>query len=638
MKQLLGSKVQIVKDRYEVLLSYPTAQSSIRIMDGTTEKHKAQIIEDKVPVDPQTDINDPMANAFNAYSPSGTVSSANYYYVNYGRKEDFETLKKQPNVVLANAIVVIRYGKIFRGLKVQNAEKEGVKGVILYSDPADDGESKGQVYPNGVYRPETSMQRGSVEYLNIQPGDPTTPNGPSIPGTRDRIARSEAKNIPQNTLVQPINAKDATEFMKEMKGNQVPEDWKGALKGITYNFGSSGNAVTFELKVENTESLKIIENVFGIVKGDVEPDRMVMLGNHRDAWIYGSVDPHSGTIAMIEVMRSVGKLLQNNWKPRRSLVFASWDAEEHGLIGSTEYVENYANLLKKELVAYLNVDNNNGDQFVVSASPSLLSIIREEAADIDYGVNKTTLAQAWTTTPRYVGSGSDDSPFFHHLGVSTISMGFKNAEIGAPGVYHSLYETEYYYSKLIDKDFDVALATAQIWGMVSLRLVGDDILPFNLTEQASALSSYYKSLFTNEVVKSYNETLNADDKKTFNDALTQTSSFLSSITKLSAETMVEAKTLLNIGRQSKNYESRARAVNDRFMNVERAMTNQNGLPGRQWYKHVICAPNSETGYGFEVFPALMDSIRAKDLKSVLIAIDQINNAFKNVVVGLTQWQ
>eukprot|EP01080_Neovahlkampfia_damariscottae_P006578 gene6578-10741_t len=637
MKKLLGDNVHIFKDRYEVLVSHPTAATSLKIVDGATTKYTAVVLEPEVPEDGQTSIKDVMANAFNAYSPSGTASSNALYYVNYGRKEDFTLLKAQTGINLNGAIVVIRYGKIFRGLKVQNAEAEGVAGVILYSDPADDGFTKGEVYPNGVYRPDTSIQRGSVEYLNIQPGDPTTPNGPSTPGTRERIARKDAKNLPQSTLVQPINAKDAGEFMKELNGADVPESWKGALPGVTYKFGSNANALKFEMNVQNTESLKMIENVFGIIKGSVEEDRMVMIGNHRDAWIYGSVDPHSGTIAMMEVVRSVSKLLQNNWKPRRTLVFASWDGEEHGLIGSTEYAEQYGELLKKQLVAYLNVDNNNGDEFVVGASPSLINLIREEAQDIDYGVNKTTLAQAWKTTPNYVGSGSDDSPFFHHLGVSTISMGFKNSKIGAPGVYHSLYETEFYY-KLVDKDFEIASTSAKIWGLVAIRLVGDDVLPFDLNEQHKSLNGYFESLYTNEVVTAYNSSLSAADRKTFNTELQTTAAILRSVKSISEKTMSEAVQLTNSGRQARNYEINVRSLNDRLMSVERTMTLPTGLAGRQWYKHIICAPNMETGYGFEVFPGLMDAIRAKNFNSVLTAMDQINDVMKKVVIGLTKWE
>lgn len=624
------SHVAVSTESFEVLLSTPTLSSSVSFIDTTTNTpiSSAKLYEDVLPQDKQTDIADTLpARAWNAYSPNGTFQG-NYYYVNYGSDTDFQTLIQQ-GVNLNGAVVIARYGSIFRGVKVANAEKYGCVAIVLYDDPADDGFVLGPVYPDGIYRPPSSIQRGSVEYLQIQPGDPTTPNSPSRIGTAARIPRSQALNLPQKTVVLPVSANDVVAYMAALGGNAVPSSWVGALPGVTYRFGGNGNNNRqLSVSVTNIESLQIITNIYAVVKGEIEPDKMVIVGNHYDAWIYGSCDAGSGVASVLETARAVGQLLNSRWRPRRTIVFAFWDAEEYSLTGSTEFVEENSAFLRKQAVAYINMDNNSGNMFSLAASPLLNSVVRQEAEKVSSPIDgNLTLAETWDQQARLLGSGSDYTAFYHHLGVSSLDMSFKN-NIGSPGVYHSLYETNRYYG-LVDPDGTICQTAATMMGLVTVRLAHDQILPFNLTELAMVVINSFDYTFNNNtLVVSYVNSLTGQDLINFNNSK---NALQSKVTFFGAAAQTYANYIAAMSLQSgqfSQYSYMVRDVNDKLTNIDRAFTTQEGLQGRPWYKNVFVAPGLQTGYAPVVFPAIIDGIRANNLSAILLAFEQLIKAME----------
>src|SRR6266566_6515663 len=391
--------------------------------------------EPVIPEDPSS-ANPKIIPLFNGYSASADLT-APLVYVNYGLPPDYEALKK-PGVDVKGTIAIARYGNSFRGVKAKVAEDNGAIGLIIYSDPADDGYTQGEVYPKGPWRPDSSAQRGSVQFLFIYPGDPLTPGTPAIPGT-PRLKKEQALNLP-HIPVQPISYGDAQRLLKPLRGPARPKGFQGGLP-FTYHVGGT-NDVRVHLKTDIEFATKTIWDVITRIDGSVEKDRWVVLGNHRDEWVFGAVDPNSGTAAMLELGRGLGQLVKSNWKPRRAIILCSWDAEEHGLIGSTEWAEDNAAELKAKAVAYLNMDAAvSGPNFSASSVPTLWRLIYSAAEEINDPKTGKTVYEAWKernhenlpesemydengnekTWPQPkigpLGSGSDYTPFLQHLGV-----------------------------------------------------------------------------------------------------------------------------------------------------------------------------------------------------------------------------
>lgn len=621
LDEYLGSYATSKLVQYDVLLSYPTTDSKIELLENGVSIHKANLFEDPIKEDEQSQINPDLVRAHLAYSPNGTVTGP-IYYVNFGRPEDFELITKQ-GINLKDSIVITRYGKIFRGIKAQLAEKYGAKGIIIYSDPEQDGYVNGNVYPDGPNRPESGLQRGSLMYPTYS-GDPLTPNGPSIPGTLNRIKREDAINLPQKIVVLPMSHRDAKQFLSKLEGPEVPSHWRGGIKGITYRFGDKNSTITAYMNVKNIESIKPIYNVISTIKGSIEPDRSVIIGNHRDAWVYGAADPHTGTVAMLEVAKGIGQMLKNRWKPRRSIIFASWDAEEYGLIGSVEWVEQYSEILKKEAVAYLNVDTSDGIYFNVESSPALSQVIRDESTKVVSPEQRNlTLDQTWDKNTSYVGDGSDYSPFFHHLGVPIIAMDFVSG--GSYGAYHSIYDSYKYVSEIIDKDMQVCQSLSHILGLVLIRLSNDAVLPFKTQEQGTTMIEYYKELFYTKDYLEFTASLNEDQRRVFSTSLNQLNQTILNFEKIS----IDFDKKFNNLPTTKDLPLKLRTFNDKAMLFERGFTRKEGIKSRPWYKHVICSPGADLGYDYEVFPSLMESMRKKDLTESLMSIEQIIEAIKS---------
>ncbi|HUS11966.1 MAG TPA: M28 family metallopeptidase, partial [Pyrinomonadaceae bacterium] len=491
-------------NEYEVLLPYPKQPGIVEIISPRRER--LAIKETVIAEDPSS-TNAKIIPLFNGYSPSGDVT-APLVYVNYGLPPDYEALKKA-GVDVKGKIAIARYGNSFRGVKAKVAQDLGVIGLIIYSDPADDGYMQGDVYPKGPWRPANSAQRGSVQFLSTAPGDPLTPGRPAKPGV-PRLKMEEVTTLPR-IPVQPISYGDARRLLEPLRGPVRPKGFQGGLP-FPYHVGGTGY-VRVHLKTVMDYQVRKIWNVISRIDGDEEKERWVIMGNHRDAWTFGAVDPNSGTTAMLEAARAFGTLLKKGWKPRRTIVLCSWDGEEYGLLGSTEWVEDNAVELKQKAVAYLNVDSAvSGSNFGVSSVPSMWKLIRGATRDVTDPKSGESVYKQWQDRAREqrpdpeltdaetgtdtaiaearigaLGSGSDFTPFLQHLGVPASDMGFG----GDYGVYHSAYDSFYWMSHFGDPNFVYHVAAAQLWGTVVMRLADAAGLPLDYRDYASQVREFF---------------------------------------------------------------------------------------------------------------------------------------------------
>jgi N-acetylated-alpha-linked acidic dipeptidase len=551
--------------------------------------------------------NDPFENdprvvmPFNGSSGSGDVTGE-VVYANYGRLEDYDELAKQ-HIDLHGKIVLVRYGANFRGVKVYIAEQRGAAGVLIYSDPQDDGYYKGDMYPLGPWRPETAVQRGSVQYLFTYPGDPETPGVASTPDLPDAARINPEGNQPHIISI-PLSYHDAAPILQAMKGPGVPQGWQGALP-FRYHLGPGG--VRVHLVSQQDYERRTIWDVVGKVKGTDSPEDWVVVGNHRDAWVYGAVDPNSGTASMLEAVHGVGALLKTGWKPKRSIVFCSWDAEEEGLIGSTEWVEQHAQQLRNA-VAYFNVDVAvAGPDFSASAVPSLKDFMREIAKAVPSPMGDTVY-QEWranrdgvnehraSNAPRSpgeevhvsdLGSGSDFTPFLQHEGVPSTDIGS-----GGPyGVYHSVFDNYAWFVMNADPHFVYLQQMARVLGLEALRMADTDVLPYDYEEYAREVKAYIESAKR----KAGDDGLSSLD---FGPALAAAAKF--------------AAAAKHAHQLQSNPPADLDEFNATLRATEEALLSPEGLPRRPWYKHTIYAPGEYTGYAAVVIPGVNEAIEAKD--------------------------
>ena len=572
--------------------------------------------------------------AFNEFSPSGDVT-ADVVYANYGRLEDFKKLQEM-GVDVKGKIAIVRYGENFRGVKAFVAQQFGAAGVIIYSDPWDDGYFKGDKYPKGPWRPDTAVQRGSIQYLFRYPGDPTTPGIASVPDLPDnkRISPESATDMPRIPTT-PLSYADATPIMANLGGPESPRSWQGALP-FTYHVGPGPVKVHMVLK--QTYQFVTIYDVIGMVRGSQLPDEWVITGNHRDAWVYGAVDPNSGTAAQLEAVHGVGQLLKTGWQPKRTIVFASWDAEEEGLIGSTEFAEQHPKELSRA-VAYFNMDVAvSGPDFGASAVPSLKQYMRDVArsvpspkggsvydqwkADADKkeherskppepessGAPTVEPAAAPPSDVRVgnLGSGSDYTAFLQHLGVPAADIGSH----GPYGVYHSAFDNFAWFTKFGDPTFVYEQQMARVCGLEVIRIASAEILPFNYQNYGKEIGEYLKAA-------------ESKSKKAFGEqapSFTDASKAAARMEKAGAELLpVQSGTVGDPG-----------GMNLLLRNTERAFLIPQGLPDRPWFKHAIYAPGEYTGYAAVVIPGVNEAIDNKDLatmqQQLQLLTDAINRA------------
>lgn len=535
--------------------------------------------------------------AYNAYSPSGDVSG-DLVYANYGLPESYEKLEDL-GVSVEDKIVIVRYGKSFRGVKAKVAEEHGAAGVIIYSDPEDDGYVQGKVYPNGPWRPANSAQRGSIQYIFNYPGDPLTPGDPAVEGT-DRIDPSDAANLPRIPTT-PISYGQAKYLLRAMEGPKAPESWQGGLK-FPYHIGPGPTQARLNLDF-SYERLPVYDIVTKI-RGSEHPERKVVIGAHFDSWTYGANDNNSAWVSTLEIGRALGKLLDKGWRPDRTIVLAGWGGEEYGLFGSVEWVEERKQRLMENAVANINMDGTGGQNFGAGAVPALDDLIYDvsrSVEDPDHGTVYKNWKQASGGKGRpevgRLGSGSDYTAFLDHAGVPATDLGFSTPG----GEYHSAYDDLYQMSHFLDPGFVHHAVAGEMSGVVALRLANADTLQMRYSDYAEEVLGYLRDLR-----KAQREQY-GEQKVNLRPAFKAAREWRVSAIQLESS----ATTLTRLPEGSVSDEDFA-AVNEAIMDQERALTQRVGLPDRSWFKHMIYAPGLYTGYAAQFLPALDTAIENGD--------------------------
>lgn len=629
---------------YEVLLPYPKQPGIVELIRPRREMLSAKepaIAEDRTSSNPK------IIPLFNGYSPSGDVT-APLVYVNYGLPPDYEALKKL-GVDVKGKIAIARYGNSFRGVKAKVAEDHGALGLIIYSDPADDGYMKGDVYPKGPWRPAGSAQRGSVQFSFQAPGDPLTPGRPSVPGV-PRLKMEEVTNLPR-IPVQPISYGDARRLLEPLRGALRPKGFQGGLP-FPYHVGGT-EYVRVHLKTSMDYQVRKIWDVISRIDGDEEKDRWVIMGNHRDAWVFGAVDPNSGTTAMLEAARGLGALLKKGWKPRRTIVLGSWDGEEYGLLGSTEWAEENADELKEKAVAYLNVDSAvGGSNFGASSVPSMWKLIRGATRDIKDPKSGQSVYQQWQEHAQEeapdpeladadssdappgeakigaLGGGSDFAPFLQHLGIPSSDMGFG----GDYGVYHSAYDSFYWMSHFGDPNFVYHVAAAQVWGTVAMRLADAAGLPLDYRDYAWQLREFFNDCMKTARRRKLAATI---DEKPVNKALQNFSDEAERVEKARQDTVVEIeRTRVEANDRHPRAVARLKRINDALLEVEHSLTDGRGLRGRSWFVHQIYAPGTYTGYAAQPLPDFRQALDDRNTTNAAEALGRIVEAINRATETL----
>ncbi len=618
-----GLETEIVE--YRVWMNRPaeisvsvTAPANVK-MNGPTREH---VDGDTMPDNPK------VVMPFSGSSPSGDVE-ADVVYANYGTPEDFKKLEDM-KVDVKGKIVIVRYGQNFRGVKSFIAEEHGAAGVIIYSDPQDDGYFKGDAYPKGPWRPATGVQRGSIQYMFKYPGDPTTPGFASttdLPEAR-RVKPEQAASMPKIPTT-PLSYGDAQPILQNLAGPESPRDWQGALP-FTYHVGPGPVKVKIHLKQDYR--YYPIWDVIGKIPGTKYPNEWVVIGNHRDAWVYGAVDPNSGTAAMLETVHGLSELLKTGWKPDRTIIFGSWDAEEEGLIGSTEWGEQHEKDLANA-TAYFNLDVAvSGSNFSASAVPSLKGFMRDvtrfvpspkggmlynvwreektrqpERRTPDFNQGRTPNAKVENDVPvGDLGSGSDYSVFIQHLGIPSTDM----TSSGSYGVYHSAFDDFNWFKKFGDPTFVYEQEMARVLGLEALHMAAADVLPYDYELYGREISAYLDR--SQEKAKQ----MLGQDAIDFSKARSAAQRF----------TDAGARVLAI----QKNPPPNAARLNQALIGAERALLLEQGLPNRPWFRHAIYAPGQYTGYAAVVVPGVNESIDARNKQltqeQVQVLADALNRA------------
>uniref|UniRef100_A0A8C4UFP6 Glutamate carboxypeptidase 2 n=1 Tax=Falco tinnunculus TaxID=100819 RepID=A0A8C4UFP6_FALTI len=605
--------VQLV--HYDVLLSYPddTKPNYISVID----EHGSEIFNTSLsePPPPGYEAVRDVVPPYSAYSAQGTPEGE-LVYVNYGRTEDFFKLEREMGINCTGKIVIARYGKIFRGNKVKNAELAGAKGLILFSDPADYCAPGTDPYPNGWNLPGGGAQRGNVLNLNGA-GDPLTPGYPAKEYAF-RYKVNEGVGIPK-IPVHPIGYHDAEVLLRAMGGPAAPDSsWKGSLN-VSYNIGPgfADNPSTRKVRMHVHTNNKItrIYNVIGILRGAIEPDRYIILGGHRDSWVFGGIDPTTGVAVLQEVVRSFGKMKMEGWRPKRTIVFASWDAEEFGLLGSTEWAEENARILQERAVAYINTDSSIEGNYTlrVDCTPLLYKLVynlTKEILSSDEGYENKSLYESWlekdpstenNSYPRInkLGSGSDFEAYFQRLGIAAGRVRYtknrKADKFSNYPVYHTVYETFELVEKFYDPTFKKQLTIAQLRGKLVYELADSQVIPFDCRDYGEALKEYSNRIY--KLAKKHEEQL-----KSYKVSFDPLFSAVVNFSKAAAEFHRRLEQV------DKNDPVAVRIMNDQLMFLERAFIDPLGLPGRKFYRHIIFAPSSHNKYAGESFPGIYDAM------------------------------
>ena len=582
-KVLLEAGFATSRSEYHVLLSYPK-RTALELL--APHKHTFDLREKPHAADKDSHDRD-NAIAFHGYAKSGIVEGE-VVYAHFGRDEDFAWLEEQ-GVSVQGKVCLIRYGGQFRGLKVQAAQRAGAAGVLLYNDPEEDGYRQGDVYPDGPWRPESGFERGSVQFISTYVGDPLTPGRAA---TKDavRIARDEAECLPKIPSL-PISSGNAARLLAQLRGRNVPKGWQGGCPH-TYHTGPGPAAV--RLTVELEEKIAPIWNVHGRLEGTDPAGRYVLVGNHRDAWVHGAIDPNSGSAVTLEAMTALGALVRQGWRPRLSIHYASWDAEEYGLIGSTEWVEEHCAEIQQKCLAYFNVDAAvGGDRLDASASPELVDLLAYAAARTEAHDGKGRLLTRWAhggTRPPVgnLGSGSDFTAFVCRAGIPCFDLGMK----GGHGVYHSIFDDAWTLERYIDPGYKLHATLARMVAIATHRFASAPRAPL----EPGALPTHLEA-----AVRSLPRLAPAHQ-----------TALLAAIARLAPATAEPAS------------EQQLCALHAAFLAPE-------GIASRPWFQNLLVAPGRRLGYGAVVLPGLVEALEAGDERLITREIERLQQAIERAV-------
>lgn len=595
---------------------------------------------------------------YNAWGADGDVT-APLVYVNYGLPADYEELERL-GIDVKGKIVIAKYGNSWRGIKPKVAYEHGAVGCIIYSDPVDDGYYQGDGYPEGPFKNEHTVQRGSVMDMVIYPGDPLTPGYASLKNSK-RLEIKDAVTILKIPVL-PISYHDAKPLLAALDGPVAPAAWRGALP-FTYRIGG-GNKTKVNLKIKQNWDIVPAYNVIAKLKGTELPDEWVIRGNHHDAWVNGASDPVSGLSSLLEEAKAIGQLVKEGYRPKRTLVYCAWDGEEQSLLGSTEWVELHEKELKAKAVAYINTDNNSRGFFNAGGSHALTQLVTDIAKDVKDPLTQASvfdrkraseILKAGSVTKRNelieksdytlgaLGTGSDYSAFLQHLGIPSLDFSFGGESSG--GEYHSIYDSYDNYIRFKDPDFSYGVALSQTVGRAVLRLSDAEKLPFNFQGLADAVKSYVDELVAqaNSLRQSYASQNELIDKQIYQLAASPKEDFVAPkrkpvVPEIDFSALLEATNSFQqeanaLAQRQKNFAADARSLrqnNERLYQAEKTLLLENGLPRRPWYRHSIYAPGFYTGYGVKTIPGVREGLEEGHYEETVQEIQRVTDAISKL--------
>jgi N-acetylated-alpha-linked acidic dipeptidase len=651
-------------ETFDVL--FPTPKERVlELLEPT--KFRAKLQEPVLAVDPTSNQTSEQLPTYNAYSIDGDVT-APLVYVNYGNRDDYEQLDRL-GVSVKGAIVIARYGEGWRGIKPKVAGEHGAIGCIIYSDPKGDGYFHGEDYPEGGWRPREGVQRGSVMDTDY-PGDPLTPGVGAVPGAK-RLAIKDAKTITKIPVL-PISYADALPFLSALHGQIAPENWRGALP-ITYHIGPGPARV--HLKVVSNWDTKPVNDVIATLRGSTTPDQWVIRGNHHDAWVNGADDPLAGMSPELEEARMLGELHKQGWSPKRTIIYCAWDGEEPGLLGSTEWVETHLDELRKRTVSYLNTDGNGRGFLFAGGTQDLQAVISAVAADINDpeknisvrerahlrailrakdAEERGQIRKSADLRVEALGDGSDYTAFQDHAGISALDIGFGAEDEGTQ--YHSIYDDFYWYTHFADTDFAYGRALAQTAGTAMMRIADADLLPYDYTPQAEAITKYETEL--EKLLKEKQDEFTERKLELKEGVFTATSDPHKTYVPPPAEIVppfmnfAPLKNSLELLKKSADDYSKALAkfkssgatvspqaldaVNADLLGISRLFLNEKGLPERPWFKNQIYAPGAYTGYGAKPVAAVREYMDEKKWQEADAQIPMVAQVVENIAGGISK--
>jgi len=646
-------------EQFKVL--FPTPKT--RLVELTApERFTAKLLEPALKEDSTSGQTAEQLPTYNAYSIDGDVT-APLVYVNYGVPQDYDTLAER-GIDVRGKIVIARYGGSWRGIKPKVAAEHGAVGCIIYSDPKNDGYAQGDVYPNGPWRNENGVQRGSVADMPVFPGDPLTPG---VGATEDakRLAIKDAPTLTKIPVL-PISYSDALPLLRNVGGPIAPDEWRGALP-IPYHLGAG--PATVHLKLEFNWDMVPAYDVIARMQGSERPDEWVIRGNHHDAWVNGAEDPISGLVAELEEARGLSELAKTGWRPKRTIIYAAWDGEEPGLIGSTEWVETHADELKSKAAIYINSDTNGRGFLGVGGSHTLERFINEVAKDVVDPETKVSVSERARALSLLrgspaerrdargrddlridaLGSGSDYTPFIQHLGIAALNLGYGGE--GNGGSYHSIYDSFDHYTRFIDPTFDYGIALAQTAGRAVLRFANADVLPIEFGSFADTVGNYSKEVA--QLADDMRENTRTKNlmigQKTFDVVADPTQRHVGPVAEAPVPFINFAPLQNSLAKLQESVRAYSAAMNtiasteklpsleiqksldQSLIRTERAMTLEQGLPRRPWFKNQIYAPGFYTGYGVKTLPGVREAIEqrywpeaADEIAIVAKTLDQVS--------------